>query len=156
MTDRVQHCAPETNLVAVIETMGNNDCDELLVVEDGRLLGVLTHRDICFALGSRNCAARDVVVRDVRITVIQTCEPGDDVYVAMDFIQATRVRLVPVVDRKGMLQGTVTLSDLIHRIEREPGATMWEKLLETLTVVGEYPISKLAAEIETKLAQTTA
>ena len=92
----------------------------------------------------------------MRITVIQTCQPGDDVYVAMDFMQASRVRLVPVVDRKGMLQGTVTLSDLVHRIEREPGATIWEKLLETLTVIGKYPISKLTAEIETKLARTTA
>jgi len=156
MTDRVQHCAPWTNLAAVIEIMGNNDCGELLIVEDGRLVGVVTHRDICLAIGTRNCAARDIVVRDVGITVVQTCEPGDDVCVAMDFMQATRVRVVPVVDKKGMLQGTVTLSDLIHRIEREPGATMWEKLLETLTVIGEYPISKLAAEIETKLAKTTA
>jgi len=154
MTDCVQHCAPETNLAAVIEIMGNSDCGELLVVEDGRLVGVVTHRDICVALGTRNCAPRNVVVRDVGITVVQTCEPGDDVYMAMDFMQVTKVRLVPVVDRKGMPQGSVTLSDLIHRIEREPGATMWEKLLETLTVIGKYPISKLAAEIETKLAQT--
>lgn len=156
MTDRVRHCAPETNLATVIEIMGNNDCGELLVVEDGRLTGVVTHRDICFALGTRNCAAREVLVRDVRITVVQTCEPGDDVYVAMDFMQVTKVRLVPVVDKNGMLQGTVTLSDLIHRIEREPNASIWEKLLETLTVIGKYPISKLAGEIETKLAHTRA
>lgn len=153
MTDRVPHCAPSANLSAVIEVMGNNGCGELLVVEDGRLVGVVTHRDICLALGTRNCAARDVVVRDVGITVVQTCELADDVYVAMDFMQATRVRTIPVVDTKGRLQGAVTLSDLIHRMEREPGATMWEKLLETLTVIGEYPISKLAAEIETKLAR---
>jgi acetoin utilization protein AcuB len=156
MTDRVQQFGPEANLAAVIEIMGNNDCDELLIVEDGRLVGVVTQRDICLALGTRNCAARDVVVRDVGITVVQTCDPGDDIYVAMDFMRTTRVRIVPVVDKKGMLQGSVTLSDLVHRIEREPGATRWEKLVETLTVIGGYPIGKLAAEIETKLARTAA
>ena len=156
MTDRVQQCGPEANLAAVIEIMGNNDCDELLIVEDGRLVGVVTQRDICLAPGTRNCAARDVVVRDVGITVVQTCDPGDDIYVAMDFMRTTRVRIVPVVDKKGMLQGSVTLSDLVHRIEREPGATLWEKLVETLTVIGGYPIGKLAAEIETKLARTAA
>ena len=156
MTDRVRHCAPGTNLAAVVEIMRENDCGELLIVEDGRLVGVVTHRDICLALVTGNCAACDVVVRDVGITVVQTCDPGDDVYVAMDFMQTTRVRFVPVVDKVGMLQGTVTLSDLIHRIGREPGATMWEKLVETLTVIGEYPIGKLAAEIETKLVHTTA
>jgi len=156
MTDRVQQFGPEANLAAVIEIMGNNDCDELLIVEDGRLVGVVTQRDICLALGTRNCAARDVVVRDVGITVVQTCDPGDDIYVAMDFMRTTRVRIVPVVDKKGMLQGSVTLSDLVHRIEREPGATLWEKLVETLTVIGGYPIGKLAAEIETKLARTAA
>ena len=156
MTDRVQQFGPEADLAAVIEIMGNNDCDELLIVEDGRLVGVVTQRDICLAPGTRNCAARDVVVRDVGITVVQTCDPGDDIYVAMDFMRTTRVRIVPVVDKKGMLQGSVTLSDLVHRIEREPGATLWEKLVETLTVIGEYPIGKLAAEIETKLARTAA
>ena len=156
MTDRVQQFGPEANLAAVIEIMGNNHCDELLIVEDGRLVGVVTQRDICLALGTRNCAARDVVVRDVGITVVQTCDPGDDIYVAMDFMRTTRVRIVPVVDKKGMLQGSVTLSDLVHRIEREPGATLWEKLVETLTVIGGYPIGKLAAEIETKLARTAA
>jgi predicted transcriptional regulator len=136
--------------------MGNDDCGELLIVEDGRLLGVVTHRDICLALGARNCAAGDIVVRDVGITVVRTCEPGDDIYVAMDFMRATRVRIVPVVDRKGMLQGSVTLSDLVHRIERKQGASLWEKLVETLTVIGEYPIGKLATEIETKLSGTAA
>ena len=61
------HCAPESNLATVIEIMRSNGCDELLVVEDGRLTGVVTHRDICFALGTGNFAARDVVVRDVQI-----------------------------------------------------------------------------------------
>jgi len=32
MTDRVQQFGPEANLAAVIEIMGNNDCDELLIV----------------------------------------------------------------------------------------------------------------------------
>jgi len=155
MTDVVRHCAPETNLAAVIEIMGSEDCGELLVIEDGRVLGVVTERDICSALGNRNSAARDVVVRDVRITVVQTCEPGEDVEVAMEFMRATRVRLVPVVDGQGVLQGRVTLSDLIHRIEREPGTTKWKKLLETLAVIGKYPVSKLVGEIETGFGQKT-
>jgi CBS domain-containing protein len=155
MTKAVRHCAPETNLAAVIEIMGNEDCGEILVVEDGRVLGVVRDRDICIALGARNSAARDVVVRDVRITVIQTCQPADDVEVAMDFMRTTRTRLVPVVDGRGLLQGSVTLSDLIHRIEREPGTTKWEKLLETLTVISKYPVSTLVGEIETVLARKT-
>ena len=156
MTDRAQHCAPETNLAAVIEIMGTNDWTSLLVVEDGRLIGVVTERDICIALGNRNCAARDLMIRDLRVTVVQTCEPGDDVHIAMDFMQVTRVGLVPVVDKNGKVQGSVTLSDLIHRIELEPRTSMWQKLLETLTVIGKYPVSKLAAEIETSLSKTNA
>ena len=79
MTGSVRHCAPETNLEAAIEIMGSNFGGELLVVEGGRVLGILTERDICLALGAGNRAARDVVVRDVRITVVQTCQPDDDV-----------------------------------------------------------------------------
>ena len=154
MTVAVRHCAPETDLETVIEIMCNKDSGgELLVVEDGRVVGIITERDICVVLGTRNCAAREVVVRDIRITVVQTCRPGDDVEVAMDFMCATRVRLVPVVDGQGMLKGSITLSDLIHRIEREPGTTIWNKLLETLTAIGKYPVSDFLGEIETVLAR---
>lgn len=154
MTVAVRHCAPETNLAAVIELMCNKDSSgELLVVEDGKAVGIITERDICVALGTRNCAAREVVVRDIRITVVQTFRPGDDVEVAMDFMRATKVRLVPVVDEQGMLKGSVTLSDLIHRIEREPGTTKWNKLLETLAVISKYPVSDFLGEIETALAR---
>ncbi len=155
MTGSVRHCAPETNLEAAIEIMGSNFGGELLVVEGGRVLGILTERDICLALGAGNRAARDVVVRDVRITVVQTCQPDDDVEVAMDFMRAAKVRLVPVVNKQGTLQGSVTLSDLIHRIEREPGTTKWNKLLETLTVISKYPISNFVGEIEAALAHKT-
>lgn len=154
MTVAVRHCAPETNLASVIELMCNKGSSgELLVVEHGKVVGIITERDICVALGTGNSAAREVMVRDIRITVVQTCRPGDDVEVAMDLMRATKVRLVPVVDEQGMLKGSVTLSDLIHRIEREPGTTKWNKLLETLAVISKYPVSEFLGEIETVLAR---
>jgi CBS domain-containing protein len=135
MTDQLQCCAPDTNLAAAIEIMWNNDCGVLPVVADGKLEGIVTDRDICIALGTRDCAASDVAVRDVATTTVCTCEPEDDVYAAMEVMQTARVRRVPVVDRLGRLQGIITLGDLAHRIEREDGQALNQELMGTLKAV---------------------
>jgi CBS domain-containing protein len=46
MTKEVKYCAPDTNLAAATELMWNADCGALPVVEDGKLFGIITDRDI--------------------------------------------------------------------------------------------------------------
>jgi CBS domain-containing protein len=156
MTDQVQCCAPETNLAAAIEIMWNNDCGALPVVEDGKLVGIITDRDICIALGTRNCAASDVMVRDVESGAVLTCEPENDLYAAMDIMQAAQVRRVPVVDRQGTLQGIVTLNDLIHGIERKRGVTLYDKVIDTAKAISKYTARKPMGLVQEELARAAA
>jgi CBS domain-containing protein len=145
MTGQVQCCSPDTNLAAAIEIMWNNDCGVLPVVDDGKLAGIVTDRDICIALGTRDSPARDVPVRDVGTTTVETCEPDDDVYAALEVMQTSRVRRLPVVDRQGNLLGIVTLGDLANRIEREDGSALVEELLAALKAVSSRGLRRPAA-----------
>jgi CBS domain-containing protein len=48
-------CLPKTNLGAATEMMWHANCGFLPVVgSDGKIFGVITDRDICIALGTRN------------------------------------------------------------------------------------------------------
>jgi CBS domain-containing protein len=49
MTTDVKCCGLDTNLAAASELMWNNDCGVLPVLENGKLAGILTDRDICIA-----------------------------------------------------------------------------------------------------------
>jgi CBS domain-containing protein len=156
MTDQVQCCAPETNLAAAIEIMWNNDCGALPVVEDGKLVGIITDRDICIALGTRNCAATDVTVRDVGSRAVLTCGPENDLLEAMDIMQTAQVRRVPVVDRHGTLHGIVTLNDLIHGIARKRGETLYDEVIDTVKAISRYSARKPMGLVREKLAHAAA
>ena len=60
------YCHPETNLGSATELMWNANCGFLPVESaDGKVVGVITDRDICIALGTRNRPAGEVTVAEV-------------------------------------------------------------------------------------------
>ena len=62
------YCQPETNLGSATELMWKANCGFLPVqTPDGKVIGVITDRDICIALGTRNRLAGDVAVGEVNV-----------------------------------------------------------------------------------------
>lgn len=157
MTEKVQCCSPEMNLAAVTELMWNNDCGMLPVVEGGKLAGVITDRDICVALGTRNYPARDLAVRDVQTAKVETCEPESDVHSAMEVMRRARVRRLPVVNEAGVLQGIMSLNDIALRVDRTHGADLsYEQVLNTIKAINEHRHHTGAVPAERKNALAAA
>ena len=59
MTGEPRTCSPGTNLAAAAELMLDGDCGILPVMEDGKLVGVVTDRDMYIALATRNTCVRN-------------------------------------------------------------------------------------------------
>jgi CBS domain-containing protein len=78
------YCQLDTNLGSVAELMWIGNCGFLPVTgHDGKIAGVITDRDICIALATRNRLAGGVTVREVMTNRLFACSPDDDVYAAM-------------------------------------------------------------------------
>src|SRR6185436_3224169 len=112
MTGNPKCCGPDTNLAEAIESLWANDCGILPVIEAGKLTGVVTDRDLCVAVGTRNCRPSDTTVRDVATRSVQTCAPDDDVDTAMAIMRRAQVRRLPVI-QDGKLIGILALNDII-------------------------------------------
>jgi len=113
-------CKPETNLGAAVETLWNRNCGFLPVVdEQGRVNAVITDRDICIALGTRNKLAGEITVGEVARKRVYSCEPNDDVHLALATMQEMGVRRLPVVNWEGKLQGVLSMDDIILKIQGE-------------------------------------
>lgn len=139
MTDDVQCCAPDTDLAAAAAMMWERDCGVLPVVEDGKLAGIITDRDICMALGTRDRPAHELTVRDVETTSVETCEPGDDLRHAMEIMRHGKVRRLPVVDELGTIQGIVSLNDIALRVDRTHDDELsYEQVMNTIKAVSEH------------------
>jgi len=113
------HCSPETNLGAATELMWIGNCGFLPVVgEDNKVVGVITDRDICVALGTRNCTAGNVTVREVMSGKMFACAPEDEIETVLETMRAGHVRRLPVITEAGALVGVVSIDDVIIHTER--------------------------------------
>ena len=98
------YCQPETNLGSATELMWNANCGFLPVESaDGKVIGVITDRDICIALGTRNRSAGEVTVAAVQTGKLYSCAPEDDIHMALQTLKEASVRRLPVISQSGML-----------------------------------------------------
>ena len=113
MTSDVKSCGLDTNLAAAAKIMWEEDCGAVPVTDDsGRVVGVITDRDICIAGATRPNAEGEIPVRDVISDELYTCAPSDDARAALDTMRQRKVRRLPVVDASGRLAGIVSIHDL--------------------------------------------
>jgi CBS domain-containing protein len=114
MTRDVQSCTRETNLAAAAEQMWNGDCGTLPVIDDdGRVIGMITDRDICIAAATRHRDIAEVTVGEVTTGEVQTCTPGTNLRDALRLFAETRVRRLPVVSEDNKLQGILSIKDVL-------------------------------------------
>ena len=122
MMSAPKFCRPDTNLSAAVEIMWKSDCGFLPVVDfHNRVTGVLTDRDICIALGTRNQKASDVLVRDVMTDRVYGCAVEDDIHTALQTMEKHQVRRLPVVNPDGKLVGVLSIGDLTLHAEKREG-----------------------------------
>jgi CBS domain-containing protein len=137
MIRNVQSCKPETNLAAVAELLWNTNCGALPVVDSERkLIGMLTDRDVCIALGTRNCRASDLFAGEVAHSPTYFCCPNDTCEEVMHFMRLQQVRRVPVVE-DGRLIGIVSLNDLVLRANKL-GPITYDDVVSTMKAICEH------------------
>ena len=100
MTVDVRACDPCDSLAAAAIRMWSGDCGILPVVDGGRVVGVITDRDICMALALGEAGANERAVSDVMSGAIYGCSPEDEVIEALGKMGRKKVRrLVVLLER---------------------------------------------------------
>ena len=116
MTKDVSSCSPENNLAELAKIMRNDRCGALPILDNsGRVTGIITDRDICIALGTKNIRASDVLAREVSSPGCVSCSPCNDVRDALRTMATQEVSRLPVVDEAGQLVGILSIDDIIFR-----------------------------------------
>ena len=130
MTTEVRACSPGSNLAEAAALMLDGDCGILPVVDAGRVVGIVTDRDMFIALATRNARASQMKVADVARQTVFTCGPDDDVQTALETMKARRVRRLPVVGFGDSLMGIVSMNDLVLAAGSRKGVRS-EEVMET-------------------------
>jgi len=141
METEVHTCTPGDTLARAAQLMWEGDCGcAPVVAEDGsgRLVGMLTDRDVCMASWTSGRRLAELPVRDAMATRLCTCAPIEPVTEALERMRAAQVRRLPVVDAEGRLRGILSLADAARAAagERGPaGAVSAAELGRTLEAI---------------------
>src|SRR5271165_4632940 len=112
------HCRPESNLGSATELMWTGNCGFLPVVgKDEKVIGIITDRDICVALGTRGRPSGEVTVDEVMSSKVFSCAPEDDIHVALRAMREGHVRRLPVITKEGALVGVISIDDILVHAE---------------------------------------
>ena len=111
---------PGTTVAEVARRMRKDDADSAAVMSEGRLVGIITERDLVRAI------ADGVDPQQVRADVVMTADPATvdaDEDVAMVAVKMMRlgVRHLPVVNRAGKPIGLVSARNLVAVLDRSKG-----------------------------------
>jgi len=127
MTASVQTADREMTLQTVARLMSEGDMGAMPVVEAGKLVGIVTDRDIVVRAIAEGKDAR-TAIGDVMTTEIFSVKPDDFVFEAIRLMGDRQVRRVPVVSETGELAGIIAMADIALEMEdeREIAATLEE------------------------------
>ena len=142
MTKPPAYCSPQTNLAVAVEILWRQNCGILPIVDSKeKVVGLVTDRDICVALGTRNKLPSEITVSEVASGKVIACKPGDDLRGALATMAQAKVRRLPVIDAAGKLLGILSMDDVILRTETGPpkkdSELSFEDIVNTLKSVYE-------------------
>jgi CBS domain-containing protein len=156
MTTGVEACRPATDLAAVSMIMWRRDCGIVPVTDDaGRVLGVVTDRDICMALATRHLRAEELTARQAMTDRVFSVRPDEDVRAALEVMRTRRVRRLPVLDADGRLAGLLSINDIVLRAQpaggRGAAGLSANEVLATLQGICGHPLPATRAQAQDEL-----
>lgn len=101
--------SPDEHIEETLETMKSLNFRQCPVVEDGKLVGIVTDRDARTSLGG----GKHPKVRDIMSTAPVTILDYASVEGAAEIIRSGKFNALPVVNAKNELVGILTVTDLL-------------------------------------------
>jgi len=147
MTAEPKTCSPDTNLAAAAEMMLKADCGILPVTDgEGKLVGIVTDRDMYIALATRNKLAWQIRVGEVARNQVFTCEPDDDVNTALATMKQHHIRRLPVEGFGHTVTGVVSMNDILLAAGARKGVRT-DEVVDTLQAIcaHHHPAPRIAA-----------
>jgi CBS domain-containing protein len=137
MTRNVTTATRDMSLQAVAALMRDGDMGSLPVVEDGKLVGIVTDRDIVVRAVAEGKDAL-TAIGEVMTTEIFAVRAEDFVFEAIRLMGDKQVRRIPVINENNELVGIIAIADVALETEDEreiaetleeisSGAGFWRK-----------------------------
>jgi CBS domain-containing protein len=126
---------PNSTVYEALEKMAAKNVGALMVVDDGKLVGMISERDYARKMVLHGKSSKDTRVREAMTTTIFTVNSTDSIYHCMALMTDKRVRHLPVLDHTE-IAGILSIGDIVNSVITEQRAII--KDLEDYIMGGGY------------------
>jgi CBS domain-containing protein len=113
--NKIFSIAPNDSVYAAIERMSENNIGVLLVLENEKLVGILSERDYARKVVLKGKSSKNTLIREIMTPDVLCVSPETTVDECLALLTESRVRHLPVMDG-GKLMGIVSIGDLVKQI----------------------------------------
>jgi CBS domain-containing protein len=103
---------PDAKLSAAIKILAERRIGAVLVMNNQRIEGILSERDIVRVLGERGAAVLDEAVGAVMTRKVISCKQSDTVGALMEMMTSGKFRHLPVVEGDKVV-GLISIGDIV-------------------------------------------
>ena len=115
--------SPEASVFEAIEVMDSKNVGALIVMENDRLVGMISERDYTRKIVLRGKRSRETLVREIMSTELTVAHPHEPVEQCLRLMTEKRIRHLPVMDAD-KLRGVISIGDLVKFVISAQNATI--------------------------------
>ncbi|WFU76102.1 CBS domain-containing protein [Bradyrhizobium sp. CB2312] len=115
---QIMSVEPDAKLSVAVKLLGEKKIGAVLVMNQNRLEGILSERDIVRVLGERGAGVLEAPVSEVMTRKVVTCKETDTVAELMETMTTGKFRHLPVLDN-GKVVGLISIGDIVKRRVQE-------------------------------------
>jgi CBS domain-containing protein len=111
---------PDASVYDAVKLMADKKAGALLVLESGKLVGIVSERDCTRKVILKERAPKDTLVREIMTSNVIFVRPDQTVEECMALVTAKRIRHLPVLAGDRLI-GIISIGDLVKDIISEQG-----------------------------------
>jgi CBS domain-containing protein len=114
---------PEARVFDALKLMAEKNVGALVVIEGGRLAGIISERDYARKVILLSKSSHDIAVREIMTAKVITVTPDQTVEDCMALMTGKRIRHLPVMEGE-RLSGVLSIGDLVKEVIAEQEQTI--------------------------------
>ena len=114
----VYSLGPDASVYDALKLMSEKNIGALLVIEEGRIVGIFSERDYARKIVLMSRSSKDTPLRDIMTKSVRFVTPDETTEQCMALMTENRLRHLPVLDGDKLV-GIVSIGDLVKSIISE-------------------------------------